>query len=58
LGKNLEPEYFENPYSFYQDHTEADLTLSKNELHYSPRYKPAEGIADYIQILAGKKSAS
>src|SRR5688572_27661670 len=32
LGTKLEPEYFENPYSFYQPHTEADLTAAKNDL--------------------------
>jgi ADP-L-glycero-D-manno-heptose 6-epimerase len=57
LGTNLEPEYFENPYSFYQPHTEADLTLSKNDLKYSPAYSPSSGIADYVAILEGRKQA-
>jgi hypothetical protein len=42
LGTALEPEYFENPYSFYQPHTEADMTFAKTELNYScniPRQK-------------------
>jgi ADP-L-glycero-D-manno-heptose 6-epimerase len=51
LGTALDPEYFENPYSFYQPHTEADLTLSKNDLKYRPRYSPAEGIARYVAAL-------
>lgn len=55
LNKNLdtsfEPEYFENPYSFYQPHTEADLTLSRKELKYTPEYPPAKGIADYVATL-------
>jgi ADP-L-glycero-D-manno-heptose 6-epimerase len=51
LGTKLEPDYFENPYSFYQPHTEADLTLSKGELKYSPQFPPAAGIAAYVAHL-------
>ena len=53
LKTALEPEYFENPYSFYQPHTEADLTLSRKELKYVPQWAPADGIADYIAYLEG-----
>jgi ADP-L-glycero-D-manno-heptose 6-epimerase len=56
LGTQLEPDYFENPYSFYQPHTEADLTLSRKELNYVPAYSPASGIADYVAFLEGKAS--
>lgn len=51
LGTHLEPEYFENPYSFYQPHTEADMTLARNDLKYEPEFPPAKGIADYVQLL-------
>lgn len=51
LGTNLPAEYFENPYSFYQPHTEADLTAAKNDLKYVPDYPPAQGIADYVRTL-------
>ncbi len=51
LGTSLEPDYFENPYSFYQPHTEADMTVAKNDLKYSPEYPPAKGISDYVNIL-------
>lgn len=54
LGASLEPDYFENPYSFYQPHTEADLTSSRNDLKYTPEYPPAKGIADYVAILEGR----
>lgn len=55
LGTQLEPEYFDNPYSaFYQPHTEADMTLAKTELRFSPEYSPAAGIADYVAILEGR----
>jgi ADP-L-glycero-D-manno-heptose 6-epimerase len=54
LGTKLEPEYIENPYAFYQPHTQADLTLSRKELKFVPAYSPAEGIADYVGILEGR----
>ncbi|MEK7675788.1 MAG: ADP-glyceromanno-heptose 6-epimerase [Verrucomicrobiota bacterium] len=54
LGTQWPPEYFENPYGFYQPHTEADLTLAKNELKYEPGYTPVKGIADYVAFLEGK----
>lgn len=57
LGTKLEPDYFENPYSFYQPHTEADMTLAKNDLKYSPEYPPERGIPDYVAILEGRPPA-
>jgi ADP-L-glycero-D-manno-heptose 6-epimerase len=54
LGTSLEPDYFENPFSFYQPHTEADLTLSKNDLKYKPKYSPADGIANYVAALEAR----
>jgi len=51
LGTDLEPDYFENPYSFYQPHTEADLTAARNDLKYEPEFPPAKGIADYVNLL-------
>lgn len=57
LGTLLEPEYFENPFSFYQPHTEADMTLARNELGYSPEFAPDHGIADYVAILEGRANS-
>jgi ADP-L-glycero-D-manno-heptose 6-epimerase len=54
LGTALEPEYFENPYAFYQPHTEADMTKARNELRFAPEYPPARGIAEYVAILEGR----
>ncbi len=51
LDASLEPEYFENPYSFYQPHTEADMNKAKAELGFTPQYPPAAGIADYVARL-------
>ncbi|MFO1497953.1 MAG: ADP-glyceromanno-heptose 6-epimerase [Verrucomicrobiota bacterium] len=58
LGTELAPDYFENPYSFYQPHTEADLTLSRSALKYAPEFPPTAGIADYVAILEGRKPST
>lgn len=51
LGTDRDPEYFENPYPFYQLHTEADLTRTREELGYTPRYTIDRGIAEYVKQL-------
>ncbi len=51
LGTELAADYIENPYSFYQPHTEADMKRVKNELGFTPQFTPAAGIADYISLL-------
>jgi ADP-L-glycero-D-manno-heptose 6-epimerase len=52
LGTRLEPEYFENPYSFFQNHTEADISDTTRVLGYRPRYtNVSEGIAAYMAAL-------
>ena len=48
LGTKLEPEYFENPYSFFQNHTEADISETQKVLGYHPKFAAvAEGIRAY-----------
>jgi len=47
LKTDLPPEYFENPYSFFQTWTEADLTQSRKVLGYNPRFDLARGIDAY-----------
>ena len=51
LSTNLSPEYFENPYSFYQNHTEADVNNAKEKLDFSAVYTPEEGIKKYVDTL-------
>lgn len=53
LGTNLEPEYIDNPYPFFQLKTQADITKSKEKLGYEPDYSLEAGIADYVSILEG-----
>jgi ADP-L-glycero-D-manno-heptose 6-epimerase len=48
LKTRLEPDYFENPYNFTQDWTEADLTESRRHLKYEPKYDLARGIDAYL----------
>lgn len=51
LGTSLEPDYFDNPYDFYQTFTEADLTRSRRDLGYSPRFDLETGVYDYMKRL-------
>ena len=52
LGTNYAPEYFDNPYiGFYQEHTEADLTLAERLLGYRPRWSFEEAVKDYIDWI-------
>ena len=57
LGTSLEPDYIDNPYAFYQPHTEADMTKARVELGHVPAFPPVKGIADYVGILEGKQAA-
>jgi ADP-L-glycero-D-manno-heptose 6-epimerase len=48
LKADLQPDYFENPYGFTQDWTEADLSQSRKVLGYEPKYDLARGIDAYL----------
>jgi ADP-L-glycero-D-manno-heptose 6-epimerase len=48
LSTNLSPDYFENPYSFFQNHTEADISETAKVLGYKPQHTSvAAGIRAY-----------
>ncbi|MDB5297747.1 MAG: ADP-L-glycero-D-manno-heptose-6-epimerase [Phycisphaerales bacterium] len=47
LTTDLPPEYFANPYDFFQTLTEADLTESRRALGYAPAYDLAKGVDAY-----------
>jgi ADP-L-glycero-D-manno-heptose 6-epimerase len=51
LGTDHDPDYFENPYPFYQPHTEADLGRSAELLGYAPDYSIDRGIEEYAKHL-------
>ena len=48
---DFEVEYIKNPYSFFQTHTEADISLSKQDLGYEPRFGLEEGIGEYVREI-------
>jgi len=48
LGTDFEPEYFDNPYGFYQDLTQADTTLAEKQIGFKAKWSIEEGISDYI----------
>jgi ADP-L-glycero-D-manno-heptose 6-epimerase len=51
LNQNIEIEYFDNPYSFYQNNTCADLSNSKIGLGFVPTYSLEEGIQEYVKVI-------
>ncbi|MCM8823394.1 MAG: ADP-glyceromanno-heptose 6-epimerase [Candidatus Omnitrophica bacterium] len=58
LGKNLKPEYFDNPFvGVYQNCTEADITLLRKHLGFTPQYSLEKGIEDYITSYLNVKES-
>ncbi len=53
LGTDLETDYFDNPYPFYQNHTVADISKTGKMLGYKPKYDAKKGIAEYVKVLEG-----
>jgi len=51
LGQNFDVEYIDNPFTFYQMHTEADLTESKAIMGWEPSWSLEKGIEDYVRLL-------
>lgn len=49
LGTDLPPDYFENPYSFTQDWTQADVSQSRRVLGYEPEYDLTRGVGAYME---------
>lgn len=50
LGK-FDVDYMDNPYSFYQNHTEADIALTKDRLGFLPKFSLEDGIQKYISEI-------
>lgn len=48
LGTNLDPDYFDNPYRFYQNSTQADVTGAQKLLGFKVRYTVEEGMNEYL----------
>jgi len=51
LGQKLDVEYIDNPFTFFQMHTEADLTESKAIMGWEPSWSLEKGIEDYVRLL-------
>lgn len=59
LGTRQEVTWIDNPWAFYQDHTEADLTATRADLGYAPQFTLEDGIESYaseIRCLAKRMS--
>lgn len=48
---DFEVEYFDNPYAFFQTHTQADISSTKEHLSYMPRFNLEEGIKSYLKEI-------
>ncbi|MCF7821727.1 MAG: ADP-glyceromanno-heptose 6-epimerase [Mariprofundaceae bacterium] len=51
LGRSFDVEYIDNPFTFYQMHTEADLSESKTIMGWEPAWSLEKGIEDYVRLL-------
>ncbi|MDX8381723.1 MAG: ADP-glyceromanno-heptose 6-epimerase [Ghiorsea sp.] len=51
LNIELDIEYFDNPFSFFQNHTEADLKETSQILNWQPQWSLEQGMDDYIGLL-------
>ena len=51
LGTSLEPDYIDNPYEFYQDYTEADLSATRAGLGWEPQREPRAAMVEYARKL-------
>ena len=57
LGADLEPDCFDNPYDFYQDFTQADVSLAREKIGFKAAYTTREGVIDYVRkYIAGSGS--
>jgi len=54
LDTDFAPDYFPNPYPFYQDYTCADLSASEHGLNWRPAYDPGDAIIEYARWLADR----
>lgn len=51
LSKTIEVEYFDNPYTFYQNNTCANILQTKQILGYEPMFTLEQGIAKYTEEI-------
>lgn len=51
FNSNLSIKYFDNPYSDYQNHTQANISSFKDDLDYEPKISLEEGISLYAEEI-------
>jgi ADP-L-glycero-D-manno-heptose 6-epimerase len=51
LGVEFEVEYIDNPFTFYQNNTQADISLTTEKLGYKPAFLLESGIEKYISEI-------
>lgn len=51
LKTNYGTEYFPNPFTGYQMHTQADISTTKEFLDFTPEWELEDGIKDYIEEI-------
>lgn len=55
LDTTFFPEYFDNPYNFYQNYTQADTTLAQKVLGFNAQHSIEDGIGDYLKCFTTKQ---
>jgi len=49
LNTDFSPEYFDNPYDFYQNNTQADTSDAEKLIGFKAQYSIEKGIEDYVK---------
>ncbi len=58
LGTRLEPDYFDNPYGFYQNSTQAEVSEAKRLFGFEARWPVEAGAKEYLTALYQLKPAT
>ena len=58
MDTNVEPEYFDNPFDFYQNFTQADMTHARKAVGFKCKHSTREGILDYVRTFLLPSSLS
>lgn len=58
MGTALEPDYFKNPYSFYQNETLGDPGNAVRDFKFAAAYSVQKGVEEYIGAIVAKKPAT
>jgi len=54
MGSDFTADYFENPYTFYQDYTLADLTATRAGIKWQPKYDVYQSVIEYGRWLKSR----